>query len=46
MKLSSIITLDTLDGATKLRGHISQELKEGGEDSMAERSTNLVSPIN
>jgi hypothetical protein len=31
IELSSIITLDTLDGATKLRGHVSEEVREGGE---------------
>jgi hypothetical protein len=31
IKLASIITLDTLDGVTKLRGHIGEEVREGGE---------------
>jgi hypothetical protein len=29
IKLMSIIALDTLDGATKLRGHVGKEVGEG-----------------
>jgi hypothetical protein len=29
IKLMFIITLDTLDGATKLRGHVGEEVREG-----------------
>jgi hypothetical protein len=31
IKLTSIITLDALDGAAKLRGHKDREVGEGGE---------------
>jgi hypothetical protein len=31
IKLASIIALDTLDGATELRGHKGKEVGEGGE---------------
>jgi hypothetical protein len=31
IKLTSIIALDTLDGAAKLRGHRGEEVGEGGE---------------
>jgi hypothetical protein len=31
IKLASIITLDVLNGAAKLRGHKGKEVREGGE---------------
>jgi hypothetical protein len=31
VKLTSIVTLDTPDGITKLRGHISEKVRERGE---------------
>jgi hypothetical protein len=31
IKLASIIALDALDGASKLRGHKGREVGEGGE---------------
>jgi hypothetical protein len=31
IELAPIIVLDTLDGATKLRGYIGKEVREGGE---------------
>jgi hypothetical protein len=32
IKLASIISLHTLDGATKLHGHIAEEVRASGED--------------
>jgi hypothetical protein len=31
IKLTSIAALDTLDGTTKLRGHIGEEVRKGGD---------------
>jgi hypothetical protein len=42
IELSSIVALGALDSATKLHGHISEDLREGGQRltyDMVERST-------
>jgi hypothetical protein len=47
IKLTSIIALDALDGAAKLRGHKGREMGEGGEGVrlLAQRKSPLVGAV-